>query len=1044
MVNRDIQALDQHELILKRPHIYIGSVDPVSSSTPVMTEDGMMSIIKQDISVGMYKIMWEIVDNAIDELKRVIYEESVRKGRRRKNPRKYRVKVSLLTDSNLITVSDNGNGFKNPLMMNVKSGMINIETAYVHVGSGTNYNDGDKGNTALVGVNGVGATLANIFSDRFAISSTNNVGDHYTGIWETYNKITSSQSTGSRKASGTEVSFIPRKDKFGDQSYDAEILRCQLILRAFALTKFYPQIQLSFFVDGKEYRLDKRFIPEDNCYVVNERDSNLLVAVYPKTDFDGSFSVVNGTLCTGVIDTKIRKELKVLTGLDNSPKYLNTMIFASMPPDMVAFGDQNKTKFTGRPSQVDHWVDSQVANRFSKFIKSSNKTVRDLIKHVKASVNGKSLTDLDRKAGSRKAQINSKYFPPSKSKQWLFVTEGESALGSLCQCRDPKSQGAFATKGKIKNCISVKDIRTNDELMNLISILGLKSDSMQYDNFVLASDADVDGSHIQALFINMIYRMYKHVIDEGRLYILKVPIGQVGKDYFFSLDSYHQARKANPKSKYRYLKGLGSLEEDDWNHIMPHIDDYLIQVVDDEDAAKYLDIAFNSKPEHRKAFLNNSSTYDYPDYEASTITISHFMNTKFREYALYSNTERAIPDAHDCLTPVRRFVVKSAPAELKGTMSLIGNAIAYGYQHGDASLAGAIAAMTRTYDNSTPLISGSGYFGNSVKPEPASPRYTKSKRSPDIEKFTHKYRNIQNPDSPVKSSVPIGLGCATLGIGTGFQARILPRDLFEVEKYINGDDTACLDPHFPDFNGVMQRTNSGSWLLRSRVYIDEKKCVLLIQDKSPFVKYTSMISKLSKLQKNIDGKMRVVNNTKKVVDIKIYCDSKNIDKILNHGTTDPDGKHVPGLMSIVSSTIKDNIILSYNDKLAFYRSIKEYLDDYKVIKNVYDLELMNYDLSELRFDIRLHDALIKFYEFMMASKRTKKQVDGFMSAYDETRLIDRLKSVKAHDLTSSKLTAIEKELKRLISEEYKLNESTDLFEKNTSFELKLGEKVVLS
>lgn len=1044
MVNRDIEALDPHELILMRPHIYIGSVDPIPSPVPVMEENGRVSIIKQDISVGMYKIAWEIIDNAIDELKRVIYEESVRKGRKRKNPRKYEVLINLDTERNMISVKDNGNGFKNPLMMNIKSGMNNIETAYVHVGSGTNYNDGNKGDTALVGVNGVGATLANIFSDEFRINSTNNVGDFYAGVWNKYEKQNSTQKTGTKYNSGTEISFVPREDKFGKERYDAEILRCQLVLRSFSLSKFYPNIKLKFVVDSKEYRLDKKFIPEENCYVVNEKNSNLFIAIYPKTEFDGSFNVVNGTLCSGVIDSKIRKEIRVLTGLDNAPKYLNTIVFASMPPDMVMFGDQNKTKFTGKPSVIDPWVDSQVANRFSKFIKSSNSTVRDLIKHVKSAVNGKSMSDLDRKAGSRKAQINSKYFPPSKSKQWLFVTEGESALGSLCQCRDPKSQGAFATKGKIKNCITVKDVRTNDELMNLISILGLKSDSMQYDNFVLASDADVDGSHIQALFINMIYRMYKHVIDEGRLYILKVPIGQVGTDYFFSLDAYHSARKANPSSKYRYLKGLGSLEEDDWNHIMPNIHDYLIKVVDDEDAEKYLDIAFNSKPEHRKAFLNNSSIYEYPDYDDSTITITHFMNTKFREYALYSNTERAIPDAHDCLTPVRRYVVKSAPAELKGTMSLIGGAIANGYQHGDASLAGAIATMTRTFDNSTPLISGSGYFGNSIKPEPASPRYTKSKRSEEIEKYKSKYKNIQDNDSPVKSTVPIGLGCATLGIGTGFQARILPRDLSEVEKYINGDDNANLDPHFPDFNGVMQKTNSGSWLLRSRVYIDEKRCILLIQDKSPFVKYTSMISKLSALQKAIDGKMRIVNNTKKVVDIKIYCDSKNINDILSNGTNDSNGKHVPGIMSIVSSTIKDNIILSYSDKLAFYGSIREYLDDYKIIKNQYDLELMNYDLSEMDFGIRLNDAMIKFYEFMMASKRTKKQVDGFLSAYTETRLTDKLKSVKAHDLTSSKLSQIKKDLAQLKRDQKSLSKSTDLFKKNTSFELKLGKRVVLS
>jgi DNA gyrase/topoisomerase IV subunit B len=181
-------------------------------------------------------------------------------------------------------------------------------------------------------------------------------------------------------------------------------------------------------------------------------------------------------------------------------------------------------------------------------------------------------------------------------------------MGSLLQKRDPKKDGVYALKGKIKNARSLGDLSDNREILELMQILNLdpedKSFNGPYNNIVISTDRDPDGSHIASLLINLFYSWFPWIIEEGRLQILETPLvtsGDRAKKYFFSLDDFKKAASSDLKN-IRYLKGLGSLSLDDWDYVMKNR--RVVKIIQDSGSRSILEMAFGKSSDARKKWLS--------------------------------------------------------------------------------------------------------------------------------------------------------------------------------------------------------------------------------------------------------------------------------------------------------------------------------------------------------------------------------------------------------------------------------------------------------
>lgn len=589
--NKEIVVLEDWEHIIARPTMYIGSIEPSEERIPLI-KSGKIHIESKEISIGFYKLFHEILDNAIDEAKRM-------KGKMKS------VRVDVDSETGRVTVSDTGNGFHRGEQKNKKSGKTNIETAMSQLRAGSNFSN-DETDTALIGTNGVGASVVNVLSEEFSVHSVNADAD-FKMVW---NKFVSNGPVISKRADqplGTTVSFIPRKKEFRKARWDRDILYTQMLFKKFLLKNdpLLNKLQFRVFFDGEELDLDASFYPQ-NAYVANTPIGTLVI--YESFEHSGSLSFVNSAMCTGIHQRIVNEQINAELDDPLGHHFYETFISLNMPPKLVRFRDQNKTRLDSTRAEIEGTVLEHFRNKLREFYTTALfKSIMQKVEDRKMQTEVKKLRNVKKKVDIRNSP---KYFPPSGKIENLFIVEGESAMGSILQKRDVKNDGVYRLKGKIKNVRSVSDLSSNDEVVELMQILDLDLDASKrnfsYKRIIIATDADSDGSHISALLVNLFFRWFPYIIDEGRLFRLKVPLMSVGdvknREYFYDLQEYAEWQKGKRQTAtLRYLKGLGSLSEDDWEIIMAN--KKLQQIRRDPDSARYLEMAFGKDAMPRKNWL---------------------------------------------------------------------------------------------------------------------------------------------------------------------------------------------------------------------------------------------------------------------------------------------------------------------------------------------------------------------------------------------------------------------------------------------------------
>lgn len=591
---KEIIVLSEKEHIRTRSHIYTGPVKPIEEKIPIIENDKII-FSTQNISIGLYKIFNEILDNSLDEAKRM-------KGSMKS------ISVYIETDTNKVIIRDTGNGFYNGVGINEKTGRSNIETAVSMLRSGSNFNSEDT-EDSLIGNNGVGSALCNCLSDFFKIITVND-SHYYEQVWNDFERtepICRKKSKSDKL--GTEVSFIPLKKLFSGCKWDYNILRTTLIFkkRLVSRDQTIKNLDISLYWDGVKVNLSCDLFPANSFYI--ETPIGELV-IYEKFENSGSVSFVNSAMCTGIHQKIVNDYINERLEDNLGHHFYDTFISLNIPPRFVKFGDQNKTKFVTPKDEILPIISKSFFGKIEKFFKSE--VFKNIKKEVDARKKDAELKKIRRDKKTVKVKHSNKYFPSTSSRaETLFIVEGLSAMGSILQKRDPKKEAVYALKGKIKNARSLSDLADNREILELMQILNLDPEGENipcpFDRVVIATDQDPDGAHITSLLINLFYLWFPWMIRQGRIQFLETPLVSVGdrnKEYFYSLEEFKKGSGKSAKTNVRYLKGLGSLSLDDWDYVMSN---KKITILSEDKKTKYhLEMAFGKSSLERKKWLSPS------------------------------------------------------------------------------------------------------------------------------------------------------------------------------------------------------------------------------------------------------------------------------------------------------------------------------------------------------------------------------------------------------------------------------------------------------
>lgn len=597
--NKEIVALSDFEHVIHRPTMYIGSVEKSDEKVQVIEVDesgGFGKIIEKPkiISVGFYKMLNEIVDNAFDEAKRM-------KGAMPK------IRVEINSKTNCVKVSDFGGGFINAQKPNSKTGQSNVETAMSMLRAGSNFYNENSADT-LIGTNGVGAALVNMLSEEFIITTVNDEVE-YNISWKRFIKDSEETLPKNKKSlTGTTVTYIPRKDIFKGCTWDKEYLHTMFVFREFLKTRdaLLQNMVLEFVFDGQLLKLDLPFLPADCLEITNDIGTFFLWEGYPNGT---SVSFINGANCTGIHQKIMYDWVNEMFDFQQAHMFYGTLFVLNLPSKLIKFGDQNKTKYAGGRWEIQPLLEKKFFQKLKRTLMSS-----DIYVAIKKKIDERNLKqDLNTLKSKRKAaakKVSDKYFPPSQAKGTLFIVEGSSAMGSILQKRDPRTDGVYSLKGKIKNARTVRDLSTNAEIIDLMNILQLEPGNGKgctFANVAIATDWDPDGiGHIASLVINLFYKWFPQVIEQNKLNILITPLASIDvnnkRQYFYSLEEFADYEKAGNKvSNIRYLKGLGSLSIQDWETVM--LERSMFKIKNDRSSNKYMDIAFGLSADKRKRWL---------------------------------------------------------------------------------------------------------------------------------------------------------------------------------------------------------------------------------------------------------------------------------------------------------------------------------------------------------------------------------------------------------------------------------------------------------
>ena len=558
----NIRSLDWKEHIRMRPGMYIGKLGDGSSPDD-----------------GIYILLKEVLDNSIDE-----YVMGAGKT------------IDVSIHGNKVTVRDYGRGIPLGKVVDVVSKM----------NTGGKYDS--KAFKKSVGLNGVGTKAVNALSSYFRVESTRD-NKSASAEFEQGNLSNKELLDDTSRRKGTKVSFVPDDTIFKNYKYRNEYVVKML------KNYVYLNTGLTIIFNGEKYfsenglkdLLSENIKDSDMLYpIIHLKGDDIEVALtHSKTQYSEEYhSFVNGQNTTqggthlSAFREALVKTLREFYGKNYEASDIRKSVVSAISIKVMepVFESQTKTKLGstdmgGKLPTVRTFVNDFLKTHLDNYLHKNPDTAEKIQRKIlQAERERKELSGIRKLAKDRakKANLHNKklrdcrvHFGDTKNERYLettlFITEGDSASGSITKSRDVNTQAVFSLKGKPLNCygLSKKIVYENEEFNLLQAALNIEEslEDLRYNNVVIATDADVDGMHIRLLLITFFLQFFPEVIKEGHLYILQTPLFRVRNKketiYCYSEEERKEAiEKLKPKPEITRFKGLGEISPDEFVHFI--------------------------------------------------------------------------------------------------------------------------------------------------------------------------------------------------------------------------------------------------------------------------------------------------------------------------------------------------------------------------------------------------------------------------------------------------------------------------------------------
>ena len=624
----DIQVLEGLEAVRKRPGMYIGTTS----------------------EKGLHHLVWEIVDNAIDESLAGYCN---------------RIEV-IINEDNSITVIDNGRGI--PTGIHAKTSISTVETVYTVLHAGGKFGGG--GYKVSGGLHGVGASVVNALSTFVEVKIFKDEKVHFIrfsdgGKTEAPLKVIDSCS---KEKTGTMVTFKPDSEIFTETIiFNYDTLRTRIRELAFlnkGLTICLTDNRISeekkeeFFYEGgisayiSLLNENKTPIHEEIIHLEGEESEiSIEVAMQYNSSFSANIYTFTNNINTHEGGTHEDGVKRALTRIINSYARKNnilkekdealtgddvreglTMIISCKHPN-PQFEGQTKTKLGN--SEVRKIADDVFSSGFERFLLENPTEARTIIEKAttasRARLAAKRARELTRRKGGLELSNQWGKLTDCSSKNpeisEIFIVEGDSAAGGAKQGRDALTQAILPLRGKILNVEKSRldKILDNNEIRSMITAFGtgigeeFDINKLRYHKIVLMTDADVDGSHIRTLLLTLLYRFFKPLVTGGFVYVAQPPLYKIthGKQFKFILtdqekDEYIASLPENTRYVINRNKGLGEMDKEELCDTTMNIEHRTLRKITIEDAIladKVFETLMGEEVEPRRCFIEENAEY---------------------------------------------------------------------------------------------------------------------------------------------------------------------------------------------------------------------------------------------------------------------------------------------------------------------------------------------------------------------------------------------------------------------------------------------------
>ena len=924
----------------------------------------------------------------------------------------------------------------------------------------THYNNEDTRLSA--GTHGLGAKLTAIFSKWFSIETVDsNEGKKFVQVFEdNLSKKSKPKITSFKGKPYTKVSFIPDYERFGLEGLDKGNFEI-MWRRAFDVSAVTPKnVTISFNGDKIPIKTFEGFVDlfvgnKDETARVTHSCKRWEVIVTPAINESfHQISFVNGVFTSHggkhvdyiqsqIVKSVLEKLKKKFKDTKLQDAYIREQMWLFIKSDIenASFSSQTKEELTTRKEAFGSTCDLP-----DTFIKKVIDKL-DISSHVASIVESKGLKEIQKSESAKKNLKIPKLDDANKAgtkeshKCTLILTEGDSAKtfavsGLSVIGRD--YYGVFPLRGKFLN---VRDapkstIVNNKEFINLKQILGLQTgkeykslegSGLRYGSIMICTDADVDGSHIKGLIINMLEYFWPSLFRmDGFIKSMSTPVVKASKKgkviEFYSLVTYEKWKASNSTDGWniKYYKGLGTSSAAEAKEYFKELAKNTVSYeYNGEKSTAAMNLAFNKDSgaaDKRKLWLKKYDRDVFNDTDKRTITFNEFVNNELIHFSNY-DIIRSIPSVMDGLKPSQRKILYCAflrnlvkeikVAQFSGYVSEKSS-----YHHGEASLQGAIIGMAQDFvgSNNLNLLLPNGQFGTRLLggKDASSPRYIFTQLAP----YTHNIfpkedfplLNYLNDDGytiepeyyfPV---IPMILVNGAEGIGTGYSTAIPsynPIDVIQsVRSYIKDEKPKKLVPWYRGFEGNIIKLDSKQYLCKGIYKVDDSKTVTVTslpvgrwtEEYKAYLIGLTEPKEVGPKKKKVPPILHNIKNYSTENTVKITIRFK--EPIIANLEAEIDSEGINDLEKLLKLTktisLTNMHAYSPSNEIIRYNSPEAIIEDFYPARLQMYIDRRKYQLNRLKLEKDILDAKVKFVFEHIEKKisiinKSKKEVDKLLS-----------------------------------------------------------------